>query len=425
MPVVTVQTDKIQLNATLSTPVMLTSNKIQTVYLRIGLTGFSIEQKKAAPINVALVIDKSGSMRGEPIRRAKEAAMMAVDMLRPNDIIAVVTYNHSADILLPAGKAQEKELLKATIKKLLSGGQSALYDGVEKGAKEVRKFLERNKINRIVLVSDGLANIGPSLPEELGALGASLAKDNIAVTTIGLGLKYNEDLMTQLAETSDGNHAFVENADELIRFFDHEFGDILSVVSQEVNVTIIGVDGVRPIRVLGREAEIQGQQVLVKLNQLYSEQEKYVLVELEVPPTLAAHQERMVAGVAVIYRNMDTDIMERFSSKVTITFTDSPQKVKENTHRSVMTAVAEQLAVEKNKLAVKLRDEGCIKEAHQVLLTNAAFLAEEAAKYGSERLEKLKDINMNDAQNLDEEKWSKQRKSMRRQQYKWQIQQTY
>jgi Ca-activated chloride channel family protein len=422
-----VQTDKIQLNATLSTPVMLASTQIQTVYLRIGLTGFSLKNKKTAPINVALVIDKSGSMRGEKIRCAKEAAMMAIDMLRPNDTIAIVTYNHSAEILLPACQVQKKERLKATINKLLlSGGQTALYDGLEKGAKEVRKFLNRNQINRMILISDGIANIGPSQPKELGALGASLAKDNIAVTTIGLGLQYHEDLMTQLAEKSDGNHAFVENASDLTQFFEHEFGDILSVVSQEVNVVVMGVDGVRPLRVLGREAKINGQQVLVKLNQLYSEQEKYVLVELEVPPIEDARLERMIAGVAVIYRNMDTDIMERFSSKVSIHVTDDVQCQEKNTDRTVMTAVAEQLAVEKNKLAVKLRDEGCLKEAHQVLLTNAAFLAEESAKYGSERLKKLKDINLNDANHLeDEEKWLKQRKSMRQQQYKWQNQQTY
>ncbi|HDN26134.1 MAG TPA: VWA domain-containing protein [Thioploca sp.] len=419
----TVQADQIQLNAALSTPVMLADKK-QTVYLRVGLIGFRIEKENVAPINVALVIDQSGSMRGEKIRRAKDAAIMAIERLRQDDIIAVVTYNHSAEILLSANKAQDKEMLKAAINQLISGGQTALYDGIEKAAKEVRKFLERNRINRIVIVSDGLANVGPSTPEELGALGASLGKENITVTTIGLGLGYNEDLMTQLSEKSDGNHAFAENPDELTDFFDHEFGDILSVASQEVDVAIIGVDGVRPIRVLGREAQIQGEQVLVKLNQLYSQQEKYVLVELEVPP-IKANQERMIAGVAVIYRNMDTDIMERFSSMITATFTESPQQVEENTNTVVMTAAAEQLAVETNKLAVELRDKGKIKEAQRVLLDNAHFLAEEAAKYGAKSLEKLKDINLDDAENLEEENWVKQRKSMRRQQYKWQNQQTY
>jgi len=93
---------------------------------------------------------------------------------------------------------------------------------------------------------------------------------------------------------------------------------------------------------------------------------------------------------------------------VSATFTDSPQLVEKKTNATVMTAAIEQLAVKKNKLAVKLRDEGKIKEARKLLLDNANQLAEEAAKYESKSLEKLKDINLDDAKNLDEQSWKKQ-----------------
>ncbi len=420
MPV-TVYAAQIQLDAALSTPVML-ANKKQTVFLRVGLIGLPFEEQKVAPINVALVIDKSGSMRGDKILRAKEAAIMAVERLREEDIIAVVAYDHHANILLPATKATDQKMITNAINKIRVGGQSALYDGLENAAKEIRKFLDRKRVNRMILVSDGFANVGLNTPKELGKLGAALGDESIAITTIGLGLGYNEDLMSQLAEKSDGNHAFAENATDLIRFFDHEFGDIFSVVSQEVNVTIIGVDGVCPIRVLGREAKIQGSQVSVKLNQLYSKQEKYVLLELEVPPM---NQERMIVGVAVVYRNLGSDVSERLSSMISATFTDSLQLVVEKTNTAVMTAAVEQLAVKKNEIAVKLRDDGQVKEARKILLDNANFLAEEAAKYESKSLEKLRDINNNDAQNLDEENWNRQRKLMRGEQHRSKTQQKY
>jgi Ca-activated chloride channel family protein len=428
----TTQPDQIKFNAALSTPLLL-ADKTQTVYLQVRLTGIRLKfeaklektlSSKVAPINVALVIDSSGSMQGEKISRAKDAAFKVVDQLHPDDIIAVVTFNHHAETLLPATQAQDRDMIKAAINTLRGGGQSALFEGVVKGAQEIRKFLDRKRVNRIVLVSDGVANVGPSTSEDLGVLGASLSQENIVVTTIGLGLGYNEDLMTQLAEKSDGNHAFVENATDLVRFFDHEFGDIFSVVSQEVNVTIIGVDGVRPLRVIGRDAKIQDQQVLVKLNQLYSAQEKYVLLELEVPPT-QMNQERVIAGVAVVYRNLETDVMERLSSVVVAHFTDSPELVEEKINATVMTAVIEQLAVEKNKQAVKLRDEGDIKEARKLLLDNANNLAEEAAKYESKSLENLRAINFDDAENLEDKNWKKQRKSMRQQQYRVKTQQKY
>ena len=419
-----IMTNQIQVNTALATPVMLADTK-QKVFLRVGLTGFDLTTEKVAPLNVALVIDKSGSMQGEKINQAKRAALLAVEQLRPDDIIAIVTYDHHAEILLPATKVQNNKLMiKVAINKLTAGGQSALYHGIETGAKEIRKFLAQNRINRMILVSDGLANVGPSTPEELGALSASLNQENIAITTIGLGLGYHEDLMVLISKKSDGNHFFVENASDLRLFFRSEFSDILSVVAQEVNVAILGINGTNLVRVLGREANIQDNQIYVKLNQLYSEQEKYVLAELEVPPTKVT-QKSTLAGVAVVYRNMDNGTNERMSQIITAAFTDSPQLVEENTNSLVATAAIEQLAIEKNKLAVKLRDDEQIIEAQQMLLDNATFLAEKAAQYASPNLEILKKINLNDAQNLDTQNWTKQRKSMRHHQHKWEIQQKY
>ncbi|MCK5719622.1 MAG: VWA domain-containing protein [Thiomargarita sp.] len=414
----------IQLDAALSTPIMLADKK-QTVYLRIGLTGLQTKQSEIVPINVSLVIDKSGSMQGVKIRRAKDAAIMVVEQLRQEDIISIVTYNHSAEIMLPATKILKKESIKQIINQITASGQTALFDGVEKGSQEVRKFFDRKRVNRIILVSDGLANVGPQTPAELGQFGASLGEEGIVVTTIGLGLGYNEDLMTQLAKKSDGNHAFAENASDLARFFNYEFNDIFSVVSQEVNVTVICLEGVRPIRALGREVEINNERALAKLNQLYTGQEKYLLLELEVPATKSG-VEQMLAGVAVVYRDMKTDKMKRISQVITANFTDSSKIVEENINATVMTAAIEQLAVENNKQAVKLRDEGKVKAAKKLLIDNAAYLEEESAKYDSKELEKLRDLNIDDAENIeDEEDWKKQRKSMRREQYKSDQQQTY
>jgi Ca-activated chloride channel family protein len=414
---------QIELNAALATPIILAGQK-QKAYLRIGLTGHRLKNEKVAPLNVVLVIDKSSSMQGEKIRQAKEAALMVLERLRKNDIFSVVTYDHRGEILLPATPAQEKDIIKTTLNRMRAGGQTALYDGIEKGAKEIQKFLDRNRINRIILISDGQANVGPNSLDELGELATSLGQENIVITTIGLGLSYHEDLLTVLAKKSDGNHIFVEQASNLVHFFDFEFSDLFSVVAQEVTVTLIGVNGVRIIRVLGREATIQGQEISVKLNQLYSCYEKYVLVELEVPPCQAT-EKHVLAGAAVVYRKMNACTTDRVSTIVTASFSESPEKVEEKTNRIVMTAVAEQLAVEKNKQAVKLRDEGEIKNAQQLLLNNVDFLSEEAAKYGSENLKKLKEINLKDANHLDQKSWVKQRKSMRRQQYKSETQQNY
>jgi len=418
----TVLADKIQLDAVLATPVMLADKK-QTAYLQVKLTGFRLEKEKVAPINVALVIDKSGSMQGGKIIHAKEAANMAVDQLRKDDIVALISYDDEVTVMLPATKATDKDMIHAAINRLSAGGSTALFGGVEKGAEEVRKFLDIERVNRIILVSDGQANVGPSSPQELGLLGASLGKEGIVVTTLGLGLGYNEDLMIQLAEKSDGNHAFVENAADLARIFRYEFGDLFAVVATDVNVTITCAEGIRPVRVLGREANIQGQQVQMALNQLYSEHQKQVLLEIEVPPT-KAEQERVLAVVSTRYHNMETNNNDRLTTQAAATFTNSQPAVEEKTNTAVMVAALEQLAQEQNERAVTLRDMGEVEKARQILLENADRLKEQADKYHSESLKKLADINRNDAKNLDGN-WMRQRKMMRGQNYKGRNYQTY
>jgi len=171
----------------------------------------------------------------------------------------VVTYQSTVNVLVPATKMHDREAVRAAIRRIRAGGNTALFAGVSKGARELRKFLDRNRVNTLLLLSDGLANVGPSSPGELAQLGASLGREGITVTTIGLGLHYNEDLMTRLAMASDGNHFFVEDERDLEAAFATEFSDALSAVAHGVTIHIHCSGGVRPIRLLGRKAQIVGR----------------------------------------------------------------------------------------------------------------------------------------------------------------------
>lgn len=210
-----------------------------TVPIKVSLFGEGEKSRSdRAPINVALVMDRSGSMSGEKLIHAKEAAISALSLLGSNDIVSIISYDDKPEVVVPATKLTDKEAVIRKISGITEGGSTALFAGVSRGAAELAKFREAGRINRIVLLSDGMANVGPSSPGELGDLGASLQKDGISVTTIGLGLGYNEDLMTNLARRSDGNHIFAERATDLASLFQKEFGGLLSVVAQNVLVTI-------------------------------------------------------------------------------------------------------------------------------------------------------------------------------------------
>jgi Ca-activated chloride channel family protein len=267
-------------------------------------------------------------------------------------------------------------------------------------------------VNRIILLSDGQANVGPSSAADLGNLGTSLIKEGISVTTLGLGTDYNEDLMFQLAQRSDGNHYFIEHTTDLARQFGYEFDDVLSVVAQEVTVRITCGPDVRPVRVLGREGDITGQVATTYLNQVYGDQEKYVLLEVEVQPQRAG-TERTIADVNVSYVNMGTKGSDRISRNASARFTGSASVVESNTNAAVMASAIEQVAVERNKVAVALRDQGKVEEARRALLDNAAFLNENAVKYNSKELGEYESKNKKDAESLAPGVWETQRKVIR------------
>ena len=413
---------QVKLDVSMAQPTLVAEKK-QTTFVKVGLTGFKMSSKAdRAPVNVSLVLDKSGSMSGTKIAKAKEAAIWAVRRLDSNDIVSVVVYDSTVRVLVPATKLTDKEAVCRKIREINSGGSTALFAGVSKGAAELRKFIDRNRVNRVILLSDGLANVGPKTPSALGELGTSLIKEGISVSTMGLGLGYNEDLMARLARRSDGNHIFIEKAEDLAKVFNFEFDHVLSVVAQEVSITINVSPEIRPVRVLGREAEINGRRVIVHLNQLYSEQEKYVMLEVELPATKAGRI-RQIAQVDVSYANMETKTTDRLSSTVSVNFDPSEDVVQRKTNAAVMTECVLQIANEQNKLATALRDKGDVAGARQVLIANGKYLVTNATLYESKELRRRGVANENQADLLEGKDWERGRKIMRLHQHEGTTQQ--
>jgi Ca-activated chloride channel family protein len=343
------------------------------------MEGFNIaSEKKRAPVNLAIVLDKSGSMSGQKIDQARRAAIDALRLLDSNDIVSVVTYDTIVSVLVPATKMSDRESVEKAIRSIQADGSTALYDGVSKGAAELRKFFDKERVNRIVLLSDGLANSGPSSPAELAALGASLSKENISVSTLGLGLGYNEDLMVQLAQKSGGNHHFIENATELADVFRGEFEDVLSVVAQEVAMKVRIPEGIRPVRVLGNDAEINGQQIVTRLAQIYSRQKKVVVIEVELPAS-EVNSTRELADVSISYANMKTGVTDQLSSSSSVRFSSSKDEVEKSLNKSVLADVVALVSSENNKLATKYLDEGNLEMSRKVLRDNVEYLNKNGA----------------------------------------------
>lgn len=415
----------VSLNVSVSSPYLLADTR-QTVFLKVGLLGTELEESRdRTPANVAIVLDRSGSMDGQKIAQAREAAMIAVGMLDERDVVSIVIYSDTVSVLVPATRVTDKGELYREIESIFAGGSTALFAGVSKGADEVSKFFDRNKVNRVILLSDGLANVGPDSPLALGNLGESLKRAGIAVTTIGLGLGYNEDLMVMLAQRSDGNHAFVENYNDLTRIFQYEFNDILSVVAQDVKIQVTCPEGIVPTRMLGREAEIIGNKVYTSISQIYSRQEKYLLLELDIPGERAGSQVE-IARVDIEYGNMQTRRVDSLSSVMQVSYTGSKDTVEGSKDRETLVEATKQIATERTEEAIRLRDEGKVEAAQRLLEENADYLEREAKALKSEELEDLGATNRADADAVeDEADWNENRKRMKADSYETQTQQSY
>jgi Ca-activated chloride channel family protein len=408
---------------------LLPPDKAHKTFIKIGLQGLAqAANRQRPPINVALVLDRSGSMGGEKIRQARQAALSALDYLQADDTLALVVYDEQIEVLVPSIPFHDRRRFERAIKGITTRGRTALHGGVSKGAQELRKFIQENRVNRLILLSDGLANVGPSTPSELAELGRTLGGEGISVTTIGLGLGYNEDLMVRLAGASDGNHAFVEKPSQLAGVFANEFGELVSVVANEVIIIIQCHNGVRPLRTLGRDAKITGNRVEARLNQLYANQEKYLLLEVEVPAGAAGSQLDL-ANVELQYTDLQSHRQDKLQRNLRIGFAASVGQADKTLDSEVMVAASEQIGVKMDEEALQLKDKGDADAAHRKLGEKAAYLQQQAEQYKSERLMQQstasREAQAAVAAPEGSADWNKARKGMRADQFSIKRQQSY
>ncbi|MGE9291829.1 MAG: vWA domain-containing protein, partial [Puniceicoccales bacterium] len=352
--------DPVRVDASLDRPIVY-ANQPERVVVQIELQPERIPSgAERAPVNLGLVLDRSGSMRGSKMRQAIEAAQLAVSQLGPRDIISVVIYDNEIDTIAPAGRAGEE--YRETIRRELSGvtarGNTAIYGGLTQAAAEMRKFAKEGYVNRLILLSDGLANQGPSSPADFQRLARAFASEDFIVSTIGLGLDFNEDIMTSLAAAGQGNTYFVESPRDLPRIFERELGDVLSVAATDIEITVRSRSGIKVLRGIGREAEIEeGAVARVRLPQVYGGLDKLALLELEVPAGEEGERRELV-DIEVTYRPAGGGEVLRQELVVPVTFSAAREEIAEAVRDEVVANVAQNRIAESKAKAIAYADAG-------------------------------------------------------------------
>jgi Ca-activated chloride channel family protein len=238
------------------------------------------------PLNLALIIDRSGSMSGSKLEKAKEAAIFCVRNLTASDRVAVVAYDDEVRVVSPSTQlsSDAKARLIKDIQAIQSGGSTNLGGGWLTGAQEVANHMhESGYLNRAILLSDGLANVGIVDTGELAHHASELRQRGVSTTTMGIGADFNEDLMEQIAIKGGGHFYFIEQARQIPDFLHRELGEVLATVAREVKLEIHLPYRVEAHLLNSFESSRSDHGLTVRLNDLISGETRSLVLKLALP----------------------------------------------------------------------------------------------------------------------------------------------
>ena len=244
-----------------------------------------------APLDLALVIDRSGSMSGRPLEAALESAARIVSGLRSDDRVAVVAFDSEIEVVQPLVAATDRTSLVQRIRSIDARGSTDLFGGWEEAVKQLAPFTRKDRIARVILLSDGQANQGLVNEQEIFARVTKAAGAGITTSTVGLGHGFNESLMTGMATAGEGVANFGQTADDLDEAFEEQFAILSNSFLRQVKVSVQGGSDVQA-RLVGELLE-NGATRTRKLGTLPWDASLVAVVELKIgagakPDALAA-----------------------------------------------------------------------------------------------------------------------------------------
>jgi Ca-activated chloride channel family protein len=254
-----------------------------------------LQAQPRPPLNLALVIDRSGSMSGRKLSYARKAARFLASELTARDRLAIVAFDDQVQVVMPSTPVRDPQPFIDAINTIHSGGCTALFDGWLAGATEVANHLDPAGLNRVLLLSDGQANQGPTDHNEIAAKVAGLTTRGISTSAFGLGDGFDEDLMGAIASAGDGTLAFIESPSQLADLYASELQGLATTIGRKVSLGLRGKHGVELVDVLNDlDATAFGN---LRLPNLRAGQELNVGVQLQLP-AWAPNQELLSVRLA-------------------------------------------------------------------------------------------------------------------------------
>ena len=278
--------------------------------LRIGIQGYIVPDVDRKDAKLTFVIDVSGSMNRENrLELVKQALRLLVDQLRPTDEIGIVVYGSTARVVLPHTRNVNREHILAAIDSLSPGGATNAEHGLRLGYELALQNSHPDYINRVILCSDGVANVGQTGPDAILTEIGNYIKDGILLTTVGFGMgNYNDILMEQLANKGNGGYYYVDTLKEAERVFVENLTGTLQIIAKDAKVQVeFNPQTVSRFRLLGYENRRLAQEDFrdddVDAGEIGSGHSVTALYEIKL------HEEEVVGKLATVFiRHEDPDL---------------------------------------------------------------------------------------------------------------------
>ncbi|HXJ64765.1 MAG TPA: VWA domain-containing protein [Actinomycetota bacterium] len=348
------------------------------------------------PLSLAVVIDRSGSMAGDKLEVAKECAAFLVRRLAPGDRLSVVAYDDAVQLVVPFGELDRQAAL-AAIGAIRAGGSTNLSGGWLLGLEQLR-HAPGDGPRRILLLSDGQANVGVIDRGELAKMAASASEIGVGTTTIGFGDGFDEELMTGMADSGRGRAFYAASPEEAPGIFAEEFEGLLALVAQNVAVEIRPSGAVEMLGVLNDHPSLAvAGGVLVQLGDAFADERRRVVFTLRIP-NLATLGVAKAADLVVRYAAIGSEVgLHEVTVPVMVNAVSADEAAAAGADAEVVEEVLVLKAARAQEAAMRMADEGRFDEARQHLAGAAAELRKAAptsAKAGEllEQAERLESV---------------------------------
>ena len=346
------------------------------VVSRLRIETRALSNMERPPINLALVVDTSGSMDGDPISDARAASLSLLDSLRPQDRLAVVAFHSETEVLLESTLLEGADIaeLRQRIGRMEARGTTDLGGGLRAGLEELVRHYEPEGINRLVLLSDGVPNDATAILPLAQAAG----ERGIRITALGLGLDYDETLLGQVAQLSGGRFHFVEASESVASVFRDEVLRFERVLARNLVLELRPGPGIRVDGVVGQPTANGTGVVRVPIGDLSEGEHRDIIVRLHADPRRAgATVELMDAVLTFEDAVVNAGQLERRVFLGARATSDETQ-FEAGRNREIEGAAARMLAAVTTVEAIQYAREGNIDEA-RAILNRAAVQAEALA----------------------------------------------